>query len=284
MTINRRALLGSLIAAPAILSAPALASITPIPDLPGKKGPFPAHPFLGYQVDLERAHVMVLKEHTIPAIDPSTVGPFDLARYYANHAAQAQRLFEIGFVKQAPLRPVFDTHWKAEEYLLSRLVLRHRRVDDTPSPNFVGQPEAETLCHIVRQANRIASHTRRGMGNVVMLHEDDLHHLPSEMFKFQSNEDVRGRWRRHGEIDRFTVWTTRHRLLSMPRGFALVAYKGNETEAAGYILRQGDAYRAVERPAPATSWGDNADFLGLVGLTREHRLGWMDRYPDLVTS
>ncbi|RYD60383.1 MAG: hypothetical protein EOP83_19535, partial [Verrucomicrobiaceae bacterium] len=62
----------------------------------------------------------------------------------------------------------YPTMSEAEDAIFNKIVITHRAVSEPDHADY-------TKFHIVRAANRIAQQTRRGMGNVIMVHRDDLH-------------------------------------------------------------------------------------------------------------
>lgn len=150
------------------------------------------------------------------------------------------------------------------------------QVDLAPLFDEPREQQSRTVNPILinRAANRIASRTRRGAGNVVLVHEDDLPLITGTgLNSFQPGESARtiGRWTNVGTLNHcIEIWTTPDN----PPGFtrargwrsALVGYRGNEMDAGGYIAETPTGYGFVSLPNSPSSMGNMNDYFQMVYL------------------
>lgn len=164
----------------------------------------------------------------------------------------------------------------------------------TGTPNFVGDVHAALAIMINREANLIAARTRRGAGNWVVVSPTALTILQSAttsafarttegVFEAPTNTKYVGTLN-----NAMRVYVDQYASDATP---VLVGYKGNETDAAAYycpyvpLMSTGalidpntmepvvsfmSRYGYVELKNSASSLGNAADYLGLVGIDTAH--------------
>lgn len=149
-----------------------------------------------------------------------------------------------------------------------------------PEPHLmdavIGDNMMTNTIRINRVANLIAARTRRGAGNVVLVHRDDVAKLstpttnwfvPAKRYD-QTSAGRIGRWTQAGIInDSITVWATDRLPPGLKPGYAFVGYRGRqEFDAPGIIARWQGRYHIRTLNRESYSLGDRNDYVGMSAL------------------
>jgi hypothetical protein len=213
-----------------------------IPPLPTPKRNL--HPLFGFQtIDAELGFAYTLRSRYSDAVT--------LANPEPRISIQINKVVAGG-----TYYPTMDA---AEDAIFSKFAITHREVRSPDNPEH-------TKFHLVRAANRIAQTTRRGMGNVILVHRDDLHLLDTPWVANVIPERI-GRWSNvgftHNRVSQ--VWVTDRRVPAIPHGNALVGYRGSELDAPAVLTyHPGFGYSYAMNEKPET-------YMHVVGLTVKAR-------------
>lgn len=219
MTIDRRAVLSGLLAAPVVLHLPVQAAA---PAAPVEPLALPQHPLFGVHEaqmgeDGERKVQMLASRR----LTPDEGGP-----------GLGSRVGDLGLDLRS-----FGGFEQAENAITNRIVRDALIREGIPSATDV---VSSNVMKIVRVSNMIATRCRRGAGNHALMHEADLVHLEERFYGLAPDDAGQlGRWKRAAFINaNMSVWTTRDDSICIPRGFVLVGWKGaHEFDSGAHIAR-----------------------------------------------
>lgn len=226
---------------------------------PPPEGPQPLHPLFGVQ-----DAVLMERDGSINV---------QCLRVGAPSEADGKPRLTIQILKEQISPESWATLEEAEDALFASYTLDVP--ERTPEPHVmdavIGDNMMTNTIRINRVANLIAARTRRGMGNVALIHRSDLAKFTgaeTNWFVPAKGEDRIGRWTRVGEINHsITVWATDRLPPVLKPGYAFIGYRGGtEYDASGFIARWQGRYhiRTVDRGS--ISLGDGSDYVGLVAL------------------
>lgn len=287
MTINRRALLGSFLAVPAVSLALPRGGLAaePVPTL--DQG-LDQHPFLAFQDIREHGGALVTTVERLrpppPAVAPTS--PFEIAAYFngkgrperpRSHVHDIEQ-FKIVLSLEQPGPERFATVRAAEDAIFADLA---RMSVYAPYRGGTDVWHSDTI-RVNRMSNLIAARTRRGAGNRVLIDRQNLSAFSRDRHFVPTTEPRQfGRWAYAGLVnDRIEVWTTDDppTVLQGPRG--VVVYRATPKSDGGHILTwDGRAYGLVDRMGRGLALANSLDFYGVVALdpTGEeygHQVGW----------
>ncbi|RYD68162.1 MAG: hypothetical protein EOP83_01400 [Verrucomicrobiaceae bacterium] len=223
------------------------------PPMPTPKRPM--HPFFGFQrIDGELGFVYTLRTRYVDSL------PADGNPAYYPHGQKAS----IQIVKDVAGGEHFATLEQAEDEVFSRIMITHRDV-----PLMSGQVDSDesTKFHLIRAGNMIARTTRRGFGNTILVHRDDLHRINLPFVANVIPERI-GRWSNVGRTSELhQVWVTDKRVPAIPQGHALVLYRGSSEMDVAAVLthHKGFGYSYAINDQPER-------YMHHVGLTARERV------------
>jgi hypothetical protein len=177
----------------------------------------------------------------------------------------------VTITREEPAPERYPTVEAAEDRIFAD-ILATVPVSETISTDGI-DAQAVNAIRINRAANLIAARTRRGAGNVVLLHADDLSlfslfQCKSASFAPAGSARTIGRWTEAGSLNNcIAVWTTTALPASIARGTAVVCYRGtSETDCAAFIAEDGDAFGVVIKDASTYRLAASSDYFGVVTL------------------
>lgn len=225
MAIDRRTVLGGLLAAPVVLQLPVQAAA---PEASVEPLPVPTHPLFGIHTGPE---VLMWGAHR----SPDSGGR--------------------GFYWQVEAVPLdeerFGEFEDAEDEILARIVRDATLRVRLPSATDVNP---ENAIRINRVSNQIATRSLRGAGNVVLMHEADLVHLQNGRvcIALSTEDQTMGRWRLAAFMNaNVTIWTTRCPSTPIPRYSAIIGYRsGNARDTGAHVTRLDDGRYAIAMVPP----------------------------------
>ncbi len=131
--------------------------------------------------------------------------------------------------------------------------------------NFVEVDDSNFVFGIMvnRAANMIAQLTRRGAGNILLMHPDYLHYL---QFDAASEPTQYGLWEHVGILNStIKVFTS----TSIPEHHAYVIYVGSTADAPGHLINKDDKTFLSLLEAEPSKLGNSADYIQRIDIFPE---------------
>ncbi len=258
--MKRRSFLVGLAVTPVVAALP----------LPAQASPIMESPLFG-PVSIDFAHAIRVQYN--PKVGETVMSPTDIARHYSSNPAQpflavaspVNRL-RIVIERQYATHPVFDAVEAENRFF--ELAAESRLVASVPHRDSCCGDSPPFYILLNRAANLIASRTRRGAGNMIFMHPDNLalfDEWSGEIFQKGAAVTI-GRWQEVGVFNRtMRVFTTE----TLDRDTCYVAYRGlAETDAAAFLISSENRLHVGIVDPGATTLGSAPDYITKVSIER----------------